>query len=679
VKKPLGVLLIAAILVFSFGFALTAEAFTLVTWDEANPPTITKPTEPNRLPLTGYFEKLIGTTGRTAKVYIAASAPIRSYFTVIAIPDGVDAGTFIENAGWVRYADSRRECLYILEPQTVWGSVADEQAYMDEAMTWLNAGMKVGEGDAAVSVLSTFGIHYFVGYGKGAAPLEAWVACNPLRAITQAYVDSDGVDAATLAAAGATEGPLMAPGPIVAPERLIYTDMVMPSLYITSDTSKISASLAYWRKANDVVEPGATIGTVTTYTQKIDSARWMTDFVNSSRKAEGKMNGFSKVVVNTVTPSALVRAESYYQYTDEIVSFLSEYTRYESGFLYGNTLFERANFAALGIEERVVSVPGATNSTRREYLLYVPAGLDRSKAAPLLLVYPGNSQTDKVFVDATRWWYVAQENNFIMAILCEDYNEAGNFTTVSHYDSEAFTEAVLAEMKKGYNIDEERIYLTGQSAGSMASQLIAVCLPEKYAAVASTSALPSPGPGTNFTDIEGKSNIPIPAYMMYGEGDNAMILPSAWQNENFKLWTEYHLGNWKLKMGEESHRNTAEYTFTDTTANSIHGYQTWTWSLISNPPSIPVVQVTKTDNRGHNCYPAEMAVLWDFLKHYKVVQNADGTRTRYYSASGFILDDAVTIAPAEVEPKSGGGCSTGTFLPSVALVGAWAIATSKKS
>ncbi|MDR1649613.1 MAG: hypothetical protein LBR71_05070 [Synergistaceae bacterium] len=618
-----------AIFVLLFGMSAAEALGPATQWNDADPPTIVKPAEPNRLPLTGYFEKPIGDAGRTAKVYIAANAPIRSYFTVIAVPDGVSAETFLQDSGWVGYADTRKEGLYILEPGGGgWGTLASEQDYVNAAMTWLSSSnMKVGTENASVAVLSTFGIHYFVGYGKGSAPLEAWVARNPLHAIAQAYVDSEGVDAGTLASAGATKSPTSAGfgyANITAPVELTYAEVVMPSFYVTGTGSagKIAASLQYWRTANDAPGAGTANGGKTTYYQDLNSKRWMTDFWNKIRKEKGEQNGFSKVAVKTVDSLT-----DYTGYTEEIIDFLTEYTRYENGFAYGNVLCERANYEDLGIAVKVVNVPEAVNSKRREYMVYVPDGYaSSSERYPLVIVYPGNSQTDRVFLDATQWWDVAKKNNFIMAVLCEDYAE-GNPTTVGYGflggapdDTDVFTAAALTELKRDYRIDETRIYLTGQSAGSMASQSIAIRMPEEYAAVASTSGVPP-----YVENIADKSGGAVPIYLMYGEGDMDFCAAGIWNIPNFEQWTEYHVNNWGLELGEERFASTNEYTFTDTTAGSIHGYQTWTWSL---PQDVPVVRVTKTDNRGHNCHPAEMQVLWDFLKHYR---NDNGRR--YYDST----------------------------------------------
>ncbi|MDN8674712.1 hypothetical protein Q0N22_14865, partial [Staphylococcus aureus] len=50
---------------------------------------------------------------------------------------------------------------------------------------------------------STMGIYYFVGYGKGAAALQAWAVDNPLFIISQAYIDAEDLGADYLNTMGA--------------------------------------------------------------------------------------------------------------------------------------------------------------------------------------------------------------------------------------------------------------------------------------------------------------------------------------------------------------------------------------------------------------------------------------------------------------------------------------------
>ena len=89
------------------------------------PSPVRDPSIANGLPLTGYFERSFTVDGitRTAKIYIAPQAPIRSYFTVIAVPDGVATAEFLQETGWKDLADKTQEGLFVLEPGPGgWGS-----------------------------------------------------------------------------------------------------------------------------------------------------------------------------------------------------------------------------------------------------------------------------------------------------------------------------------------------------------------------------------------------------------------------------------------------------------------------------------------------------------------------------------------------------------------------------
>ena len=124
--------------------------------------------------------------------------------------------------------------------------------------------------------------------------------------------------------------------------------------------------------------------------QAADSERWMTSFSGP----------ISKVAV-------LDRPISYWntKTTSDIREFLTYYTRYENFFAYGNQLVVRADYDKLGIEIRTMIV----NGFAREYMVYVPESAKKlwGNAAPVMWVWAGNSQTDKVFLDATQWWKIA--------------------------------------------------------------------------------------------------------------------------------------------------------------------------------------------------------------------------------------------------------------------------------
>ena len=89
-------------------------------------------TEVNEHPLTGYYGYTLS-NGRTIKLYMPEHAALRSYITVIAIPNGVtDTYAFLEEQGWIEQADQYGELLFVLEPANgTWGSVEAERDYLN--------------------------------------------------------------------------------------------------------------------------------------------------------------------------------------------------------------------------------------------------------------------------------------------------------------------------------------------------------------------------------------------------------------------------------------------------------------------------------------------------------------------------------------------------------------------
>jgi poly(3-hydroxybutyrate) depolymerase len=569
----------------------------------------------NKLPreMTGYWTKSfdVGGRARTAKVYLSPETPIRSYFTVIAVPDGVDTAAFLETLSWRAVADRREEGLFILEPgPDGWGDFEQEATYVEAAMNFFQSNR----------YFSIFGLHYLVGYGAGAPALEAWAVAHPLRVISQVYVDSAGVSGAYLNSYagrqfdGTTDAGYTT---VEFPEGfdlLRYDETVLPTWYVNPDRRSIASSLSYWKRANDTGKTAAaqdrTLGTV--FKQVRQSDRWMTSYAGS----------ISQVAVRE--RSADRRHDVR---TDEIVGFLTSYTRYENIFAYSNQLFERADYAKLGVQVRTMMVEGFV----REYLVYVPKAARRiwHDEAPVVFVWPGNSQTDKVFLDATQWWKVAEREGFILAIVCEQYSS--NSVSVSHRDSTTFFRQLGDVMINEYRTDPTRFYSTGQSAGSQVTQNFAIAFPEYFAAVASTSFVVSPD-SSGTISMDGvaypASDTMIPNYLIYGYGDLGFLAGTLWDDtaNGLDSWAQHHLQVDGLALSDA-----------DTIDGRFSGwhkrFQTWTWR--DQDTAIPVLKVTKNRYRSHNTMAEESPMLWDFLKHYSREVNSTGEVVRYYSESAF--------------------------------------------
>ncbi|MDG4825251.1 hypothetical protein O7635_25675 [Asanoa sp. WMMD1127] len=568
----------------------------------------------NKLPreMTGYWSKSFEVAGatRTAKVYISAETPIRSYYTVIAVPDGVRTAEFLARSGWVDVADRRAEGLFVLEPGPGgWGPHADEAVYVEAAMAFHQNNR----------YFSIFGLHYLVGYGAGAPALEAWAVAHPLRVIGQVFVDSTGLDADHLAAYadrvfdGETDGSYTTVEFPPGFDLIRYAETVLPTWFIHPDRRTVGASLAYWKQANDAVGRPVrdrTLGTV--YPQRRGSDRWMTSYAGP----------ISQVAVQERPVGATSRVA-----TGQIVEFLTAYTRYENFFAYGNQLYERADYAKLGVEVRTMMVEGFV----REYLVHVPRSAHRrwGDRAPVLFVWPGNSQTDKVFFDAAQWWKVAEREGIVVVTVCEQYSNTS--VSVSHRDSHAFYRQLREVVTAEYPVDPTRFYSTGQSAGSSVTQNFAIAFPEYFAAVASTSftAAPSAAGTVSIDGVEHPaSGRMIPNYQIYGYGDLAFLEGTLWDDIENSLdsWARYHL-----------HTNDLSLSDVDDVDGERSGWHdrfvTWTWR--GRDTGIPVLKVTRNVYRSHNTMPEESPLMWDFLKHYSSETGADGSVVRYYSPSGF--------------------------------------------
>ncbi|GAA4976508.1 PHB depolymerase family esterase [Actinoplanes utahensis] len=562
----------------------------------------------SRLPreMTGYWTKsfdVAGTT-RSAKVYISPETPIRSYYTVIAVPDDVETGDFLRRAGWAGIADQREEGLFVLEPGPGgWGAATEEAAHVEAAMAFFQNNR----------YFSIFGLHYLVGYGTGAAALEAWAVAHPLRVISQVYVDSPGLSADHLNSyagrefGGETEG---AYTPVEFPEGfdlIRYDETVLPTWYIRPDRHRIGASLSYWMRANDTenrTRQERTLGAV--YRQRHGSRRWMTSYAG---------------------PISQVAVQQRPMSTHHIVEFLTRYTRYENFFAYGNQLFERADYAKMGVQVRTMMVEGSL----REYLVYVPRAARRlwRDRAPVVFVWPGNSQTAKVFFDAAQWWRVADREGCILVVVGEQYSATS--VSVSHRDSHAFYRQLRRLVTDEFGADPTRFYSTGQSAGSAVTQNFAIAYPEYFAAVASTSFTTAPD-AAGTVGIDGvqvpASGRPIPNYQIYGYGDLGFLAGDLWDGTQNALdsWAGYHLRAHGLTLAD-----------VDTVTGRRHGrhdrFQTWTWH--DDDTAIPVLKLSRNLYRSHNTMPEESPLLWDFLKHYSSEADHDGDVVRYYSRSAF--------------------------------------------
>ncbi len=680
----------------------------------------------NATPMTGYYTYSFE-NGRTFKIYIPEYSALRSYVYAIAVPDGTDdVYAFLEEKGWIAQADKYGETLLVLEPKDgKWGAEADEQEYLNLCLgeTVGNtagdtrekaAGGVIQSGKVTLSDGTTVGFfaghscNYYVGYGEGAAPLEAWTAMNPMYVISQAFVGGKAwdesletalMDAVVREYNGINNGSygyglpdvefqkildgLQEDGTIDAANFVTNGDIPVPTLF--AGYAEDEGQIGYWKAVNetsDTAEDGV-------YYQDLKSTAWQTQYMNAYAEEQGSDHGISAV---KVVEDAEVPAE-------EIRGFLAQYTRYTNPFAYSNTLALRTDFYEITQAAREEEAAGTTAETYkymkadgtegevevramqsgtitapisgdkgtfyslvtafndydgdgkndpRESLMYVPESAKKAEGkTPLVVVFPGMTQSMSTFMDCSGWWSIANREGIAFIIIGE-YTKAsattliyGDFDDCSLFDRSdiALMEEVIAP-KEGIEIDASRIYAAGHSFGSYVGQTLTHNADNDiFAAVASTSF-----PNSEFTE-----GTKMPSYLMIGQADISELnadsivgdlLPEGWEVSDSEVI--FGVNRWITNMASY---NGIDITFeandhdsfvkTCTDCVETGRYHTYTWA---DENGAPVIRFGRTMLREHNCIPQEFLLAWDYVKNFK---NEDGVRS--YSESAFAEDDAVEI------------------------------------
>src|SRR5690606_35914793 len=102
----------------------------------------------------------------------------------------------------------------------------------------------------------------------------------------------------------------------------------------------------------------------------------------------------------------------------------------------------------------------------------------------------GSGMTMYAMFDFSRWWEIADEEGFILVVPTST-NTANSTRWDLAEDSNdiTFIGEILDDLKTNYNVDESRVYMGGQSMGSMMTMAAGrnLELSKNFAAMGSTS------------------------------------------------------------------------------------------------------------------------------------------------------------------------------------------------
>ncbi|MFZ5966120.1 MAG: alpha/beta hydrolase family esterase [Bacillota bacterium] len=520
-----------------------------------------------------YEQKIaVGDTTRTVKAYIPETAKQGCNSLYLAVPEGVDTIKFMEDSGWMKIAKEHNFILFAFEPvNEVW--MESDLEYIQKAFAQINNRLYYN---------FIMGNYYFVGYSDGGTLLQKYIMKNPKLAAGMAIFNgSENISKEYMDQVGSepSDDPNLPKSEVAAPVWII-------SHKITPNTQKV---INYWFNANDCEETAYKFDDGTMYKQTQVG---------------------SKSDLNEQPVAKLQVTEKAISYTNEKFNtkvwedFLSTTSRFGSN-IYNNALRATADFDALGIEEHTMSLDGYT----RQWYEYVPTyARGKGVKLPLVVALHGSGQTGEIFVGYTEWYKVAEERGFIVIFPTAAMSASSgggvqgaprptfNFDGSSSVDDIKFVDELVKNVKARNNVDNTRVYISGQSAGSMMTQRIALYLPKVFAAAGSTSGSIMGISGENYqfpSDMNEKYQMPVRLFMgqydLFGGG-------SLVKNTDAKATLAYWIKRNNAGDGEKP---------------LTYKKGLYTNLVYVNDKHIPMVEYTITANRGHNCVPQEMWELWD--------------------------------------------------------------------
>ena len=124
----------------------------------------------------------------------------------------------------------------------------------------------------------------------------------------------------------------------------------------------------------------------------------------------------------------------------------------------------------------------------RAYILHIPTGADSSKSLPLVFCLHGGGGTAAEMVNVTLGGFntLADRDGFFVIYpnaLDGKWNDLRD-PEFSQSDDIGFFSGLIDHMKQDYNVDSNRVYVTGISNGSQMTMLLARAMTDRIAAVA---------------------------------------------------------------------------------------------------------------------------------------------------------------------------------------------------
>ncbi len=159
-----------------------------------------------------------------------------------------------------------------------------------------------------------------------------------------------------------------------------------------------------------------------------------------------------------------------------------------------------------------------TGGKTRQYFLYVPDCLTDNR--PLIISCHGMNQDYNYQKQQTQWPSLADTANFVVVYPVGIAGSAWSMAFDTGWDLDGMSDVnfmldIISEMKKEYNIDETRVYLSGFSLGGAFTYYMMNKAADKIAAFGPIS-------GYNLRNTDTSTSRPVPICHVHGDADGTM-------------------------------------------------------------------------------------------------------------------------------------------------------------
>ena len=500
------------------------------------------PKNPYAPKFSGTFELPVEYAGKKRRMLAYVPHDIRESTAGILVlgENGQTADDLLEHSGWCEIADTE-ECkerliVFFLEPENGTWNMDEAYGTPDGDVAYINAAA------LAAADRKLFCVHeskfYLVGCKEGGVLANMAAAYDPAFFAGVASVGGSAVSERYLTDCGQAYA-LNLDG-FEDPEHrkdIRKQDIPMPAWIIddpTVSTGTGDAILTYWRNACEA-EEGCQL---------------------SPDQYE-----YYRVKETPYTPNQ--EKEAYRVCHSSISGASEQYAKRLQRRIWKDFLYhQRRWMSSPGGELRVTKDPVRDlgmeyhyeefDGWMREWYVYIPQSVRRNpdKKVPLVLAMHGYTCTGEIYAGNSGWYDVAEKHGFIVVFpsalhakvnmpeqgLMPDWaplNAWNVFLENDRPDELKFFSFLLDKMIAEYPVDAHRVFATGHSWGSLMTEMLALGLTKRFAAVAPCSGAFFGGAYEKMTSLPyaAENGVQLPIWMFWGS-DEEWLIPSEPTHEN---------------------------------------------------------------------------------------------------------------------------------------------------